>query len=73
MLNGAEPVYGGGTYSRRNVARGTIQDCDFYLTHKDPSRWEGVDIRPEFTLAVSGQWLERIGLEVFLEKLKEHF
>ena len=73
MLNGAEPVCGGGTYSRRNVARGTIQDCDFYLTYKDPSRWEGVDIRPDFTLALSGQWLERIGVEVFLEKLKEHF
>jgi hypothetical protein len=73
MLNGEEPVYGGGTYSRKQVSRDTIQDCDFYFTHGDPSRWDGIDTRPEFTLAVSGQWLENLGVERYLDKLKEHF
>lgn len=73
MLNGSEPIYGGGTSVQRNVARDTVRDCDFYFTHKDPSRWDGKDTRPEFNLAVSGQWFERLGVEVALGKIKEHF
>lgn len=73
MLNGSEPVYGGGTSVKRNVARDTIRDCDFYFGHKDPSRWDGIDTRPEFNLAISGQWFERLGVELALGKFKEHF
>jgi hypothetical protein len=73
LLNGDDSIYGGGTARRRNLARGTIQDCDFYFTHNDPSRWDGIDVRPEFNLAISEQWLERIGVETALEKFKEHF
>lgn len=73
MLNGDDPIYGGGTVRQKNLSRGTIQDCDFYFTHKDPSRWEGIDTRPDFTLALSDRWLQRIGVEVFLDMLKEHF
>lgn len=73
MVHGLDPVYGGGTFSMRNVSRGTIQDCDFYFTHKDPSRWDGVDVRPEFKLAISGQWLEKTGVKVVIDKFKEHF
>jgi hypothetical protein len=73
MLDGSNPIYGGGTVRKGNLSNGTIQDCDFYLTHKDPSRWEGVDIRPDFTLAVSGQWFEKSGIDVFLGMVKEHF
>lgn len=73
MLNGSEPVYGGGARAQRNVARDNLRDCDFYFTHKDPSRWNGVDTRPEFNLAISGQWFERLGVEVTLGRIKEHF
>ena len=73
MLNDDDPIYGGGISRKGNLLRGSIQDCDFYFSHKDPSRWEGVDIRPELSLAVSGQWFERVGEEVVLDMLKEHF
>lgn len=73
VLKGSEPVYGGGTSAQRNVARDTIRDCDFYFTHSGSSRWEGIDTRPEFNLAVSGQWFERLGSAVALGKIKEHF
>ena len=73
MFNGTDPIYGGGTSVKRNAARDAIQDCDFYFTHKDPSRWDGIDTRPEFNLAISGQWFKRLGAAVALDKLKEHF
>jgi|GEM_PF-1447905 len=73
MLNGIDPIYGGGTVAQNNLSRGPIQDCDFYFTHKDQSRWEGVDTRPEFTLALSGQWVEQLGVDIILSKLREHF
>lgn len=73
MLNGLEPIYGGGTYSRKNLRRDAIRDCDFYFTHEDAARWEGLNTQPEFSLAVSGQWFERVGADAFLEKAKEHF
>jgi hypothetical protein len=73
LERGARPIFGGGTCAHAKLARGSTLDCDFYYEHGNAARWEGCDTRPHLFLSVSGQWFERTGVEVVLEKMKEHF
>jgi hypothetical protein len=73
LKSGEASIYGGGTSVKKVLSRDTIHDCDLYFSHNDPSRWDGTDTRPEFTLSISGQWLNELGVETYLDNLKDYF
>lgn len=70
---GPKPVFGGGTYAKLKLARGSTLDCDFYFEHTQASRCFGGDTLPHFLMTVSGQWFENTGVEVVLEMFREQF
>jgi hypothetical protein len=70
---GDMPVFGGGTYVTRNVARSSTLDADFYYAHGQSSRSVGYPTLPSLLYSVSGQWFEHAGPELVLAHLKDHF
>jgi hypothetical protein len=73
LKHGPQPIFGGGTFAKQNLARGSTRDCDFYYAHADASRWFVGDTLPYLLFTVSGQWFEKTGPEIVLEKMREHF
>src|SRR5262249_29253140 len=73
LQRGPQPIFGGGTCAKREVARGSTLDCDLYYIHGNAGPWRGGKTLPHLMLSVSGQWFERTGVEVVLQTLKEHF
>lgn len=75
LLNGLriinnEAIYGTADFYKKNYSRDPSLDCDLYFCIKDASRWQGLDTRPSYTLAVSKQWIERIGIDAVLDLYK---
>lgn len=71
---GDMPIFGGGVcVNSRSVARDVILDQDFYYAHSPASRSFGFDTAPYLLYTVSGHWFERVGPDVVLDHLREHF
>lgn len=73
LQHGSEPIFGGATSAKWQLARNSTLDCDFYYAHAPASRWQIGDTMPHLLLTVSGQWFERNGVELVLEKMRQHF
>jgi hypothetical protein len=73
LARGPHPIYGGGMVSQKHVARDSTLDADFYFAHSERSRWGEGETVPSLLFSVSGQWVERVGVDSLLQCLKKHF
>lgn len=71
---GTHPIFGGGvSVNSRSVARNVIVDRDFYYAHSPAFRNFGYDTDSSLLYTMSGQWFERVGAEIVLNHMREHF